>query len=113
MIVLANDDGKRMVERDGLESFLDEYAYVTGVELTLVGAGERPDFVCEKQGRRYGLEVVRAMRDPVQRRWEVVLGRDSHLHGLDAAILVQDTVMSHHSAVPIEIDGRTHHAARS
>ncbi len=90
MIVLANDDGKKMVERDDLEPFLEEYSYVTGAELTLVGAGERPDFVCEKRGRRYGLEVVRAMRDPVQRSWEVVLGGDGHLHGLDAAILVQD-----------------------
>ena len=90
MIVLANDDGKKMVERDDLAPFLEEYAYVTGVELTLVGAGERPDFVCEKRGRRYGLEVVRAMRDPVQRSWDIVLGHDGHLHGLDAAILVQD-----------------------
>ena len=33
MIVLANDDGKKMVERDSLDSFLEEYVYVTGVEL--------------------------------------------------------------------------------
>lgn len=92
MIVLANDDGKKMVERDDLGSFLEEYAYVTGVELTLVGAGEGPDFVCEKWGRRYGLELVRAMRDPVQHSWEVILGGDGHLHALDAAILVQDIV---------------------
>jgi len=92
VIVLANDDGKKMVERDSLDSFLEEYVYVTGVELTLVDAGERPDFVCEKRGRRYGLEVVRAMRDPVQRSWEVVMGGNGHLHGLDAAILVQDTL---------------------
>lgn len=60
MIVLGNDDGKKMVERDGLDSFLEEYASITAVELTLIGAGERPDFICEKRGRRYGLEVVRA-----------------------------------------------------
>ena len=41
VIVLANDDGKKMAERDDLGSFLEEYAYVTGVELTLVSAGER------------------------------------------------------------------------
>ena len=92
MIILGNDDGKKMVERDGLHSFCEEYAYVTGVGLTLVGAGERPDFVCEKRGRRYGLEVVRAMPDPVQHRWEVIMGGDGHLHGLDAAILIQDTL---------------------
>lgn len=92
MIILSNDDGKKMVERDGLDSFLDEYAHVTGVELTLIAPGERPDFLCEKRGRRYGLEVVRAMRNPVGRSWDVVMGRDDHLHGLDAAILVQETL---------------------
>jgi hypothetical protein len=60
VIILDNDDGKKMVERDGLDSFLEEYAYVTGVKLTLIAAGERPDFAAEKRGRRYGLEVVRA-----------------------------------------------------
>jgi hypothetical protein len=30
------------------------------------------------------------MQDPVQRSWDVILGGDGHLHGLDAAILVQD-----------------------
>ena len=39
MIILSNDDGKKMGERDGLDSFLAEYEYVTGVELTLVAAG--------------------------------------------------------------------------
>src|SRR5262245_38529194 len=81
-----------MAERDGLDSFLDEYAHVTGVELTLIAAGERPHFLSKKRGRRYGLEVVRAMRNPVDRSWDVVTGRDDHLHGLDAAILVQDTL---------------------
>jgi hypothetical protein len=92
MIVLSNDDGKKMVERDELDPFLEEYAHLTGSELRLIGAGERPDFVCEKRGRRYGLEVVKAMQDPVQRDWEIILGVDGHLHGLDAAILIQETV---------------------
>lgn len=92
MIVLSNDDGKKMVERDGLDPFLEEYARVTGNELKLLAAGERPDFICEKRGRRYGLEVVRAMQNPVDRSWDVVFGRDGQLHGLDAAILVQDVV---------------------
>jgi hypothetical protein len=90
VIVIPNDDGKKMVEREEAELFLAEYAHVTGVELTLVGAGERPDFVCEKRGRRYGLELVKAMQDPGQRRDEVILGGDGRLHGLDAALLVQE-----------------------
>jgi hypothetical protein len=92
VIILGNDEGKKMVERDGLDSFLDEYAAVTGIELTLVAAGERPDFGYEKRGRRYGLEVVRAMRSPVDRRWDRVLGRDDRLNGLDAALLVQEAL---------------------
>jgi hypothetical protein len=92
VVILSNDDGKKMVERDELESFLEEYAYVTGVELTLVAAGERPDFVCEKRARRYGLEVVRAMKNPVDRRWDVLMGGEGELHGLDAAVLVQETL---------------------
>ena len=92
MIPIANDDGKKMVERDEAEQFVEEYCRVTGVQLTLIAAGERPDFVCEKRGRRYGLELVRAMRDPTLREWDIILGGDGHLHGLDAAILVQDAV---------------------
>jgi len=92
LIILSNDDGKKMVERDGLDSFLEEYVHVTGDELTLIAASERPDFACEKRRRRYGLEVVQAMRSPVDRRWDVVMGRDDHLHGLDAAVLVQETL---------------------
>ena len=92
MIVLSNDDGKKMVERDSLWSFLEEYADVTGIELTLVTAGERPDFLCKKGRRYYGLEVVRAMRSPVDRSWDVVFGRDGLLDGMDAALLVQDIV---------------------
>jgi hypothetical protein len=81
-----------MVERDGLWFFLEEYEYVSGVELKLLAAGERPDFVCEKRGRRYRLEVVRAMLNPVDRSWAVIFGRDGQRHGLDAAMLVQDVV---------------------
>ncbi len=92
MIPIANDDGKKMIERDEAQRFVEEYSRVTGVPLTLIGAGERPDFVCEKRGRWYGLELVRAMRDPVQRHWEVILGGDGHLHGLDAALLVQKAI---------------------
>lgn len=59
--MIANDDGRKMVEVMELEPFLDEYEYVTGVELTVIAAGERPDFICEKRGRRFGLELVKAM----------------------------------------------------
>lgn len=90
MIVLSNDDGKKMAERDAVEQFLDEYARVTGIELELIGAGERPDFIAKRRGRRCGIELVRAMRNPIRRDWDVIFGGDGHFHGLDATILVQE-----------------------
>jgi hypothetical protein len=91
-MIIANDDGRKMVEAMALEPFLDEYKHVTGVELTALTASERPDFICRRQGRRVGLEVVRAMQHPVQRRWRMILGEDGQLDGLDAALLVQEAV---------------------
>jgi hypothetical protein len=92
MIVIANDDGKKMLESIELNQFLEEYTRVTGVELTVVAAGERPDFLCEKRGRRYGLELVKVMRPPIERVWEVILGGSGQLSGSDAAWLVQEAV---------------------
>lgn len=90
MVLIANDDGRKMVEATELDPFLDEYEYVTGVELTVVAAGERPDFICEKRGKRLGLELVKAMQDPGQRHWNIIFKGEGLLHGLDAAILVQE-----------------------
>lgn len=92
MIPIANDDGKKMEERDETQRFVEEYTRITGVPCTLVAAGERPDFLCKKWGRRFGLELVRAMRDPVQRSWDIILGRDQQLRGVGAADLVQQAV---------------------
>lgn len=92
MILIANDDGKKMIERDEAQQFVEEYSRVTGVELMLIGAGERPDFLCEKRGQHYGLELVRAMQDPIQRKWDVILRGDEHLHGMDAALRIQEAV---------------------
>jgi hypothetical protein len=89
---IANDDGRKMVEAMELEPFLDEYVHVTSIEMTVVAAGERPDFICEKRGRRFGLELIKAMQDPVQRQWDVVFGGEGLLRGLDAALLVQEAV---------------------
>jgi hypothetical protein len=92
MIIIANDDGKKMVEAMELEPFLDEYVHVTGTELTVVAAGERPDFICKKHGRCFGLELVKAMQDHTQRVGDIIFRGESHLHGVDAAMLVQETV---------------------
>jgi hypothetical protein len=92
MVLIGNDDGKKMVEREEAELFLSDYTHATGVQMTLVAVSERPDFVCEKEGKHYGLELVRVMRNPIGRRLEVVFGGDGQLHGQDAADRIQETV---------------------
>jgi hypothetical protein len=93
MVLIGNDDGKKMVEREEAEQFLYEYIHVTGIEMDLVAIGERPDFACEKEGQRYGLELVKVMKNPEIRRIDALFG-DAHLHGQDAAIMVQETVFA-------------------
>ncbi len=88
MILIGDNDGKKMVEREEAWQFLYEYTHATGIDLDLIAVGERPDFVCEKEGRRYGLELVKVMRNPVLRG----LGGDDHLDEQDAVSMIQDTV---------------------
>jgi hypothetical protein len=78
--------------RDDALEFVEEYQRVTGIPLEPIAAGEGRDFICRRRGRLCGLEFVRATLDPVQRWWEVLLGRDVQLYGLDAALLVQEAV---------------------
>ena len=63
-----------MVEREEAWQFLYEYAHATGIDMELIAVGERPDFACEKDGQRYGLELVKVMQNPETRRakqcWE-------------------------------------------
>ncbi len=84
--------GKKLVEEMELDPFLEEYGYVTGVHLTVLARSERPHFICLRRHRRVGLELVKTMQDPVQRSWDVIFGRNGRMHGLDAAILVQEVV---------------------
>jgi hypothetical protein len=81
-----------MVEREEAWQFLYEYAHATGIDMELIAVGERPDFACEKDGRRYGLELVKVMQNPETRRAKAVLGEDTHLYGADAAWMVQEAV---------------------
>jgi hypothetical protein len=84
--------GKKIAEEMELDPFLDEYKHLTGVELRVVGKTERPDFVCMQGSHEVGLELVKAMRNPVTRDWERILGSDGEDDPLDAAIRVQEAV---------------------
>jgi len=88
-----HDLGKKLVEEEELQPFLDEYASVTGMTLRLSDRrGERPDFVCDKQGKLVGLELVQVMRNPTERERRIIMGREEQIHGSDAAMLVQKAV---------------------
>lgn len=92
MVLIGNDDGKKMVEREEAEQFLYEYTHVTGIDMALVAVGERPDFACEREGERYGLELVKVMQNPEIRRAKAMLGEDTHFYGDDAAQMIQAAV---------------------
>ena len=42
MIVIGNDDRKKMVAREEAWQFLYEYTHVTGIDMDLIAVGERP-----------------------------------------------------------------------
>jgi len=88
MILIGNDDAKKMVEREEAWQFLYEYTHTTGIDMDLIAVDERPDFDCEKEGRRYGLELVKVMQNFVLRG----LGGDDHLDEQDAVSMIQNTV---------------------
>lgn len=91
--------GKKQGEEAALELFLDSYAFVTGDPLTILGAGERPDFVCRHQsGLSCGLELVQVFAGPApQDTWAAVVEaavrkeakrREADWHLPDSTILV-------------------------
>lgn len=56
--------GKKMVEREQLDQFLEANEYVTGQRLELVRSGEHPDFICARtDGALVGVELTRGEGD--------------------------------------------------
>ncbi len=87
------DVGKKMVEENELEYFIDAYKYVTGEELVVVDRGEKPDFVCERaDGTCVGIELTKIMRDPETAHWEAVLNHQEYMSSQAALDLVYETV---------------------
>jgi hypothetical protein len=63
--------GQKMVEDEQLSDFLEAYEDVTGEALTVVGGGESPDFICEREnGERVGIELTRPHDDYEMARWD-------------------------------------------
>jgi len=70
--------GMKMVEEWHLELFREAYEVATGQRLTLVGLGERPDFICRRpNGRLVGIELTQVVRDPASATADSILrGRE-------------------------------------
>ncbi len=51
--------GKKLVEEEYVEHFLEAYKHATGQRLVIVGSGERPDFICRRpDGEEVGVELT-------------------------------------------------------
>jgi hypothetical protein len=82
--------GKKMIEEAELAPFLEEYAAVTGQQLSVIGSGESPDFVCLRpNGTEVGIELVKVSNSPARPfDLDVFEFRDS----LSAFISLQETI---------------------
>jgi hypothetical protein len=69
--------GKKIIEEEELNLFLEAYAGATDECLTLEARGERPDFLCRRpSGQRVGIELTRAMRAPDVAQGVLILSND-------------------------------------
>jgi hypothetical protein len=56
--------GKKMVEREELDHFIEAYEYVTGQRLIFVRSEEHPDFICARpDGTLVGVELTKGEGD--------------------------------------------------
>ena len=77
--------GKKEIEREMLDPFLEAYKWVTGQPVILVNSGENPDFICERpDGSQIGVEVTKVTRDPRDIFWDRVLERKEEIDQYEA-----------------------------
>lgn len=87
------DVGKKMVEESELEYFIHAYEFITGQRLTLIQAGERPDFLCEREnGSIVGIELTKIMRDPETAQADRILKRQDYMPDTDALDFVYEAI---------------------
>ena len=85
--------GKKLVEEDEVEPFLEEYERATGLRLDLVGSGERPDLLCHRSdGMELGVELTKVMVDPESRFWRRTLAGEAFMDPGDTVIHLQEAV---------------------
>ena len=78
--------GKKEGERIELDPFLEAYEYATGSTLSVLHAGENPDFICVRSDESVvGLELTKVIRDPATRHAEYIFERKEQM-GLYEAV---------------------------
>jgi len=74
------DEAKKQVEGIALDGFFDAYEHATGQNLSVLAAGENPDFVCARpDGTPVGLELTQVRRDRDIARAERILERKDEM----------------------------------
>ncbi|MFH1702486.1 MAG: hypothetical protein ABIB41_03500 [Nitrospirota bacterium] len=64
-MIINNENGKKHIERDELNYFLDAYNYSQDDKLLPIATSEAPDFICQRaDGSMIGIELTKIMRDP-------------------------------------------------
>lgn len=85
--------GKKLVEEAELEPFLNEYRYVTGIDLQILANSEQPDFICgTEDGTKLGIELTKVVQDPETRLWRTIIDKQDYADPIDTAIRLQDLV---------------------
>jgi len=85
--------GKKMVEENELEYFIDAYENVTGGKLVLLQIGEKPDFLCKRDDDTIvGIELTKIMRDPETAQADRILKRQYYMSDMDALDFIYEVV---------------------
>lgn len=76
--------GKKMVEAEDLDRFLDAYEEVTSERLEVLEGGERPDFICARpSGEKVDVELTRPHHDHETVVWDRILGSGRRMMDFD------------------------------
>lgn len=78
------DIGKKMCEEHNLEYFIDAYKHITGIELIIFSRGEKPDFICTRNGCKIGVELSKIIRDPQSAFWNKAIDKQDFMNSSHA-----------------------------
>ena len=83
---------KKEVETDELSLFLIQHEHVTGMSTQILSRRERPDFEVLREGRVFGLELVKVVDSPRDRFWNALLIGSDKMSVSDASDRIQEAI---------------------